>query len=113
MVLTGLRRRLEQAKAKHHGMTVPQLREHQRAVKQRKRDARQALRAKEQREQQKFRAWKIEQKYKAKRKAYKKRGTEGFTGLLMQLGGAQPSTGGDPFNVFRSPKKTKKRRRRT
>lgn len=116
---------LERAKAKVHGMTVPELREHLRTHKAEKRAFKVELRKKEHEERAKFEKWKIEQKYKAKRKQVKS-GKGGFKGSLAEFGSAMEVLGGkpskkdagyDPFGIFgpstsAKPKRKRKRRKK-
>lgn len=123
MVLKSLRERiknvkakLERAKAKHHGMTVPELREHLKKRKAERRAFKAELRRKEREERQKYEKWKIEQKYKQRRKRVKAGKPTGFLGALEALGGSQkksdPLLGPDPLGLFGSPKKKRKRRKK-
>lgn len=118
---------LERAKARAHGMSVPELREHLRTHKAEKRAFKVELRKKEHEERAKFEKWKIEQKYKQKRKLVKS-GKGGFKGSLAEFGSAMEVLGGkpskkgegyDPFGIFgpatgvgskRKKKRRKKRR---
>ena len=111
--ITKVRVSFEKAKAKAHGMTVPELRAHLKKRKAEKRAFKAELRKKEQEERQKFEKWKIEQKYKGKRKAVKSGKGGGVTGLIEVLGGSgQKSGGSDPFGFFGSPTRKKKKRKR-
>jgi len=91
-------------------MTVPQLREYQANIKAEKRTARLSLKAKEREERLKFEQWKVEQKYKRKRKQAKSRKKSG--GLLEMLGGTTQRSSNDPLGLFGSPKKTTRKRKR-
>jgi len=102
----------EKAKAKAHGMTVPELRQHLKKRKAEKRAFKAELRKKEQEERQKFEKWKVERKYKQKRKAVKKGKATGALGVLEMLGGKPQKGGSDPFGLFSSPKKPRKKKRK-
>lgn len=121
MVLKKLSERLkkvkdsfERAKARAHGMTVPELREHLRKRKAERRAFKAELRRKEEEEKAKFEKWKIEQKYKRKRKQVKSGKRVGVLGALEVLGGTPSKKGGgyDPFGIFTTPKQSRKRKRR-
>lgn len=114
MVLKSAREKLERFKAKAHGMSVPELREHLKQQKARKKARKARLRQKEMGEREKFEAWKIEQKYKRKRKQVKE-GKSSAVGLLKVLGGTPSKSEGpydDPFNIFGGSKRKKRRRRK-
>jgi len=103
---------LEKAKAKAHGMTVPELRAHLAKRKVEKRAFKAELRKKEEAERQKFEKWEIEQKYKRKRKAVKSGKAMGALGVLELLGGKPQKGVADPFSFFGEPKKPRKKKRK-
>lgn len=112
-----VRASFEKTKAKVHGMTVPELRRHLAKRKAEKRAFKAELRRIEEKEKEKFEKWKIERKYKRKRKLAKagKGGFKGalteFTGAMEMLGG-KPSEGGpDPFGIFGTPGKPRRKRK--
>lgn len=108
-----VRLNFEKAKARAYGMTVPELRQHLTKRKAEKRKYKMELRQKEQAEKVKFEKWKIEQKYRQKRKQAKKSGSTGIMGVLGMLGGSPSQKGDyDPLGLFGSPTKTKRRKRR-
>ena len=105
--------RFEKAKAKAHGMTVPELRKYLAKRKTEKRKFKLELRRKEEEERQKFKKWQIEQKYKQKRKQVKTGKSTGALGFVELLGGSSSKRAGtDPLGLFGSPTKKKKRKRR-
>lgn len=108
MVLKGVRERLERFKAKSHGMTVPELREHMKKRKAEMKKLKEGLRQKKRSEYEKHEHWKVEQKYREKRKRVRQGKP---TGILSMLGGSpSKSSGGyDPFGLFSSPKKPRKK----
>jgi len=94
--------KLEKARAKHHGMTVEELRAYQARLRSKKRE-----------EQLKYEEWKIEQKYKRKRKQAKKGKSGGIAGFIEFLGGSpQKTSSSDPLGLFGTPKKKRKKRRK-
>jgi len=116
LVFKSLREKLLKAKAKAHGMTVPELKRHLAKRKAENRKFKQELKRKEQEQKLKHEQWKIEQKYKQKRKAVKKGKRSGALGILEALGGSTSARGSDdPLGIFGSPtrkKKSKKRRKK-
>lgn len=119
MVFKTLRERIknvkasfEKAKAKAHGMTVPELRSYLAKRKVEKRKFKAELRVKEEQEKVKFEKWKIEQKYKQKRKQVKSGKSSGALGIIELLGGSTSSKGADPLGLFSSSTRQKKRKRR-
>jgi len=113
LVFKGLREKLLKAKAKAHGMTVPELKSYLVERKVEKRKFKEELRRKEREEKQKHEKWKIEQKYKQKRKQVKTGKSSGALGIIELLGGStnkQANT--DPLGLFGSSAKKKKRKRR-
>lgn len=112
MVLENVKEKLERFKAKRHGMTVPELREHMRQRKEERKRFKLELKEKERAEHQKFEEWKIEQKYKQKRKQVKKGGGGSITDVIYTLGG-RPSEerGSDPLGLFGSPKRSTRKRK--
>jgi len=112
--LKSVKDKFERAKARAHGMTVPELRVHLRERKAEKKAFKAELRKKEQAERQKFEKWKIEQKYKQKRKQAKSGKSSGVLGALEMLGGSpsKKSAGYDPFGIFSTPRKTSRKRRK-
>jgi hypothetical protein len=113
LVFKGLRAKLLKAKAKAHGMTVPELEKYLAERKVEKRKFKEELRRKEREEKQKHEKWKIEQKYKQKRKQVKTGKSGGVLGLIELLGGSQSKgVNADPLGIFSSPTRKKKRKRR-
>ena len=120
MVFKTLRERIrnvkasfEKAKAKAHGMTVPELRRYLATRKAEKRKFKMELRRKEREEKQKHEKWKIEQKYKQKRKqvkAGKSTGTLGFIDLFA--GSSSKEVDADPLGLFGLPKKTMRKKKK-
>lgn len=115
MVLEKVRKRLEEAKAKHHGMTVDELRAHLKKRKEERKKFKMELREKEQFERQKFERWKIQQKYKERRRDVKSgKKSSGPMGFLNMLGGGSETRRNgyfsDPFGVFGPPQQPTKRR---
>ena len=112
--LKGVKDSFERAKARAHGMTVSELREHLKRRKVEKRAFKAELRKKEEAERQKFEKWKIEQKYKRKRKQVKKGKSSGIMGALEMLGGtpSKKASSYDPFNIFSKPTRKKRRRKK-
>ena len=106
--LKQVKARLEKAKAKHHGMTVPELRQYLAERKTEKRKFKAELRRKEREERQKYAKWKIEQKYKQKRKQPKKGKGLG----VLELFGGSTSKGEtyDPLGILGPAKKKRKKR---
>lgn len=111
---------LERAKARAHGMTVPELRAHLKKRKVERRAFKEELKEKERLERKKFEKWKIEQKYKQKRKQTKSGKSSDIMGALEMLGGtpSKKSESYDPFNIFGTSKwsgrkhKAKRRKKR-
>lgn len=105
---------LERAKAKAHGMTVPELREHLRKRKAERREFKAELRKKERAERAKFEKWKIERKYKQKRKQVKSGKSSGILGSLEMLGGkpSKKDANYDPLGIFGPPKRLTRRKTR-
>jgi len=113
LVFKGLREKLLKAKAKAHGMTVPELKQYLAERKVEKRKFKEELRRKEREEKQKHEKWKIEQKYKQKRKQVKTGKSSGALGLIELLGGSTSKKANvDPFGLFGSPAKKTKRKKR-
>lgn len=111
--LQKVKEKLEKTKAKAHGMTVPELRQHLTKRKAEKRKFKEELRRKEREERQKFEKWKVEQKYKGKRKQVKTGKSTGALGLIELLGGSPPKGAkADPLGLFGPPKKKRKKRRK-
>ena len=110
-----VRASFERGKAKAYGMTVPELRRHLAKRKAEKRKFKEELRRKEREERGKFLKWKVEQKYKQKRKQTKRGKQTGALGILEMLGGSTSmGANDDPLGIFGSPtrKKTRKKRRK-
>lgn len=105
--------KMERMKAKAHGMTVPELRQHLRKRKTERRAFKAELKRMEREERQKFEKWKITQKYKQKRKATKEGKPGGALGLIMDLGGpGKASKDGDPLGIFSGQKKQRTHKKR-
>lgn len=100
-------------KAKAHGMTVTELRAHQKKVRTEKKKTKARLRAKEREEKTKLEEFKIEQKYKRKRKRVKEGGStlKSASDLIMSIGGSSGPGQEDPFGLFGSSKKKKKKKK--
>lgn len=103
----------ERGKAKAYGMTVPELRRHLAKRKVEKHKFKEELRRKEREERQKFLKWKVERKYKQKRKQVKSGKQTGALGVLEMFGGSTSTRGNDdPLGIFGPPKRKKKRRKK-
>lgn len=111
--LKNVKDKFERVKARAHDMTVPELREHLKKRKVEKRAFKAELRKKEHAERQKFEKWKIEQKYKQKRKQVKSGKSSGVLSALEMLGGtpSKKSSGYDPFGIFGEPRRSTRKRK--
>jgi len=108
-----LRKKILKTKAKLKGMTVPEYHKYFMQQKAEKKKFKEELRRKEREEKQKHEKWKIEQKYKQKRKQVKTGKASGALGIIELLGGSQSKqANADPLGLFSSPVKKKKRKRR-
>ena len=113
MVFKKIREKLLKAKAKAHGMTVPELKQYLAERKVEKYKFKMELRRKEQKEKAKFEKWKVEQKYKQKRKQAKAGKSTGVLGMIELFGGSpSKTTNPDPLGLFGPPTKKRKRRKK-
>lgn len=96
MVFEGLKRRAKKRRAKELGVSVEELEKIRKELKQL-----------EGKERVKFAKWKIQQKYKQKRKQAKSGKSPSITSMLESLAGSPPES--DPLGIFETQRKSKKK----